>query len=357
MVHLRKGTYAIDRTIVIPAGCDVQILGDGAAETATVLQWTGTGTGPNLRIEGPGKATLRDLSLQAGRASGIVVGRCDQAGGRVFCDQLNVSGRSQQDGGTGVLVSGVEQSDVLLRCAQGGTFCDRWISVLGGPQRQAGKPAAGQVSLFCGATGTAEAQYHVARGGRLVVRSVYHEVSGDSPQGILLDDAGTLVVDATRFSYKTSPTRPLVQLRDFRGDFALLTGMLLPVGTTTPARIDIAGDGSARTCYAWGTCSGRRVRASTPGMVWHDASKPPAKAALVACNLNGGKESGLQNGFGRLDDRGHVEEPWILDVLRPLREARIWDPQPVPPGVTDVRLHRVISTVGKGGACLELRGR
>ena len=45
-------------------------------------------------------------------------------------------------------IMGVEQSDVLLRCAQGGTFADKWISVLGGPLRRAGKPAPGQVSVF-----------------------------------------------------------------------------------------------------------------------------------------------------------------------------------------------------------------
>ncbi len=310
-----------------------------------------------FRIEGPARATLRDLSLQAGRAAAIVVDLFDQPSCRVFCDQLNVSGRSPQDGGTGVRVSGVEESDVLLRCAQGGTFCDRWISVIGGPQRRSGKPAAGQVSVFCGATGTAEAQYHVARGGRLVVRSVYHEVSGESPQGILLDDAGTLAVDATRFSYKTSPTRPLVQVRDFKGDLALLTGMLLPVGSTAPAQINIAGDGSRANvlCLAnmfWAPCPGVNT-----GMVWRDTSELPAKAALLACNLNGGSESGLKDGFGRLDNRGQVDEKWILDVLRPLREARIWSPQPTAPGVTDLRLHRVIAAAGKGGVCLELRGR
>jgi hypothetical protein len=358
LVHLSKAVYKIDRTIVIPAACDVQLVGDGAAETATVLQWTGKGAGPILRLEGPSRATIRDLSCQAGRASAIVLQNCDQPSGKIFCDQLNVSGASTNEDGAGVLVDGVERSDVLFRCLQGGTFCRRWISVLGGPLCQAGRQAPGQVSVFCGATGTAEAQYHVARGGRLVVRSVYHEVSGDSPQGILLDDAGSLSVDATRFSYKTSPQKPLVQLRDFKGQFALLTGMLLPVGTRFPAQIQIAGDGSQcnALCMAnmfWAPCPG--VNAD---MVWQDTSQPAAKAAMLVCNLNGGGESGLKNGFGRLDNRGQRlqgDRDWILDMLRPTRQARIWDPRSVVRGVTDVRLHRVICTAGKGGVCLELQ--
>jgi len=357
VVHLPKGIYKIDATLIVPAGCDVQIIGDGAAETATVLQWTGKGNGPIFRLKGPSQATLRDLSVQAGHAAGIVVEDCDQPGGRIFCDQLNVSGMSPKENGTGLLVSGVEHSDVLLRSAQGGTFCRRWISVLGGPLRQAGKPAPGQVSVFCGATGTAEAQYHVAQGGQLVVRSVYHEVSGDSPQGILLDDAGALTVDTTRFSYKTSPDQPLVQARDFKGDFLLSSGMLLPVGTKYPAKIDIAGDGSQSRML----CLGNMFWAPCPGvnaeMVWHDTSKPAAKAGMLLCNLNGGSESGLKGGFGRLDNRGQADEAFLLAMLGPLRTARLWEPGAAAAGVTNVRLHRVISTAGKDTTCVELRGR
>jgi hypothetical protein len=355
VIHLPKGVYAIDRALVVPAGCDVQILGDGAAETATVLQWKGTDNGPILRLEGPSRATLRDLSLQAGRGPGLGIHRCDQPGGRIFCDQLNVSGRSVQENGSGLLVSGVEHSDVLLRCAQGGTFCRRWISVLGGPLRRTGQTAPGQVSVFCGATGTAEAQYHVGQGGRLVVRSVYHEVSGESPQGILLDDAGTLVVDTTRFSYKASPDKPLVEMRDFRGEFVLSSGMLLPVGTQFPAQVHVAGDGSRSRLLCLGNMFWAPCRDVDADKIWRNASNPSAMAALLYCNLNGGNESGLKGGFGRLDNRGQAEEKFLLEMLEPLRKARLWQPEAAGPGVTDVRLHRVIGSAGKGGVCVELR--
>ncbi len=355
VVHLPKGNYKIDRTLVIPAGCDVQIIGDGAAETATVLQWTGPGGGPIFRLQGPSRATLRDLSLQPGRASGVVIEDCDQPGGRVFADQLNASGMGPRENGTGLLVAGVEQSDVLLRCAQGGTFCDKWISVVGGPSRQAGRAAPGQVSVLCGATGTAEAQYSVSKGGRLVVRTVYHEVSGESPQGILLDDAGSLTVDTTRFSYKTSPERPLVQVKDFRGDFALLSGMLLPVGTAFPARINIAGDGSGCNVLCMGNMFWAPCKDVTADVVWHNGPKPPAKAAMLNCNLNGGNESGLKSGFGRLDNRGQADPEFLRRMLAPLREARIWLPGDAPPGATSVELHRVICTAGQGAVCVELR--
>ncbi len=357
VVHLPKGTYSVDATLVVPAGCDVQIVGDGAAETATVLKWTGSRPGPILRLDGPSQATLRDFSFQAGRGKGIAVHQGDQPGGRIFGDQVNVSGRSPEENGIGVLVLGVEHSDVLLRCAQGGTFCRTWIRVLGGPLCRAGKPAPGQVSVFCGATGTAEEQYGVAQGGRIVVRGVYHEVSGDSPQGILLNDAGSLAVDATRFSYKTSPDRPLVQAKDFRGDLVLCSGMLLPVGTPFPARVNLAGDGSGTRVLCLGNMFWTPCKEVTADTVWQDVSNPPARAALLNSNLNGGAESGLTNGFGRLENRGQADERFLLEMLDPLRAARIWWPAEARSGVTDVRLFRVLGTADRDGVCLELRAQ
>ena len=75
--------------------------------------------------------------------------------------------------------------------------------MLGGPLRQAGKPAPGQVSAFCGATGTAQAQYHVAKGGRLVVRSVYHEVAVTVPRA-----SSWTTPAGWRWTPRDSPTRP-----------------------------------------------------------------------------------------------------------------------------------------------------
>jgi hypothetical protein len=58
VVHLPAGTYQIDRTLEVPAGSDVQVVGDGGR---TVLRWSGAGAGPVLRLAGPARAALRDL--------------------------------------------------------------------------------------------------------------------------------------------------------------------------------------------------------------------------------------------------------------------------------------------------------
>ena len=132
VVHLPMGTYKIERTLLLPAGCDVQIVGDGASEIATVLQWSGEAGEPLLRLEGPARATLRDFHVQAGAGTGVLVTECDQDGGKIFADQLTVTGHSPNDKAVvGLLVDGVERSDVQLRNCQGGTFMERWLHVVG----------------------------------------------------------------------------------------------------------------------------------------------------------------------------------------------------------------------------------
>ena len=47
---------------------------------------------------------------------------------------------------------------------------------------------------------------------------------------------------------------------------------------------------------------------------------------MLLCNLNGGGESGLKSGFGRLDNRGQAGEKFLLAMLAPLCAARLWEP-------------------------------
>src|SRR5262249_32156644 len=67
VVHLPMGEYRLIAPLVIPVGCDVQLVGDGAGETATRLTWAGRGDGPVLLLQGPSRATLRDIFVNAGQ--------------------------------------------------------------------------------------------------------------------------------------------------------------------------------------------------------------------------------------------------------------------------------------------------
>jgi hypothetical protein len=362
VVHLPMGEYKLAAPLVIPAGCDLQLVGDGAGETATRITWAGRGDGPVLILHGPSRATLRDFYVHAGQGRGIVVENADQKGGRIFADQLNTSGPSgKQYARTAALrVRGLDQTDVLLRALQGNGNSGAWVEVIGGPKAAEAK---NQVSILTGATGSAAGQYDVKKGSRLVVRAVYHEKSSDSLNGLHLTDSGTLCIDATRFSYATSKSAPTVAADNFRGTFTLATCMLMPVDTKESCRFELRGSGSDASVLALNNEFWVEQPGTTAETVWSNKAEPPAHGGLVGCSLNG-NAGALPKGFAYLanvgdlpnskkpaepghDARNGVDDATILRHLAPLRAARVWLPSAAPQGVTDLRIHRVMVTGGR----------
>ncbi len=373
VVHLPMGNYALEQSLVIPRGCDLQLVGDSAGETGTRLNWAGPEDGVVLRLEGPSQATLRDFYIHAGSARAVLLENSDQPGGRIFADQLNASGPTGQTGGkhgAALRVLGLDQTDVLLRALQGSGNASRWVEVVGGP---AAAQATNQVSIFTGATGSAAGQYDVRQGGRLVVRGVYHERSSDSLTGLHLTDRGILSIDATRFSYATSSTAPTIAADNFHGLFTLATCVLLPVETRETCRFELRGDGHEGSVLAlndqfW---IEQRTRAD---VVWRNLAQPPVRGGLLGCNINTSKKDTAPQGFeflenigehpdpaksasgsGPLENRGTVDDETLLRHLAPLRAARVWLPNaPVSTNITDLRIFRVMASGGTG-AVVEFR--
>jgi hypothetical protein len=370
VIHLPMGAYPLARTVTLPRGCDLQLVGDGAGETATRLNWTGPAGGLMLRLEGPTRAVLRDLYLHAPDARAVLVENADHTGGRIFADQLNVSGPASADAGTvaALRVNGLDRTDVLLRALQGSGNAGAWAEVVGGPLSREGQ-ARNQVSIFNGATGSAAGQYNVRQGGRLVVRGVYHEKSADTLRGLYLADSGTLAIDATRFSYKTSPQAPLVAAAGFRGWFTIATGLLLPVDSTNTCRFEFDGDGSRAHILALNDQFWVAEHGVTAAGLWLDRAQPPVHGGLVGCNVNSNTKGATTNGFaflanlpehpdmsrsrdgsGPLADRGAVDDAALLAHLAPLREARVWLPGAPGAGDMDLRFHRVMVSGGTPAA-------
>ena len=371
IVHLPMGQYRIAKSLVIPAGADLQLVGDGGGETATRLEWAGAADGVVLQLDGPSRATLRDFFVNAGAGRALLVDNCDQAGGRIFADQLNASGPFKAAGRpAAVRVNGLDQTNVLLQALQGSGNAGTWVAVLGGP---AADTAKNQVSVFTGATGSAAGQYDVRKGGRLVVRVVYHERSSAALHGLLLTDSGTLSIDATRFSYATSAKSATVAAEDFRGLFTLATCMLMPVETQETCRFEIRGDGSKASVLALNNQFWVHKPGTTSDTVWQNKAKPPARGGLAGCNINTSNKEAAPKGFeflpeigddpdpakskygsGPLENRGRVDDATILRHLAPLRAARVWLPGDSAPGASDVRLYRIMASGGRD-AVVEFR--
>lgn len=164
VVHLPKGNYTINKTLVIPAGSDLQLVGDGP-EYATQL--AGTGVEPVISVRGPSHATFRNFLLNAGNgAIGILVENADQSSGRVFGEQLNTSGYDY-----GFVSDGLKQTTVELRDAG-----HNGMKVVGG-----GPGTKAWVKLFAGASTRDRSKkagihlYDVQNEGRLLVRDIWYE--------------------------------------------------------------------------------------------------------------------------------------------------------------------------------------
>jgi hypothetical protein len=307
VVHLPMGAYILTNTLLIPAGSDLQLVGDSAGETGSRLNWAGPEDGVVLRVLGPSHATLRDFYIHAGQARALVVENCDQPRGRIFADQLNANGPAAKRTGdaAALRVSGLDYTDVLLRALQGSGNAGTWVEVLGGADAER---ATNQVSVFTGATGSAAGQYDVRNGGRLVVRGVYHERSSDSLNGLRLAGRGTLSIDATRFSYATSPASPTVAADNFRGLFTLATCILMPVETKTSCRFELRGDGSAASVLALNNQFWIEQK-TTADDVWRNLAQPPAHGGLIGCNVNTSKKEAAPKGFEFLANIGEHPDP------------------------------------------------
>ncbi len=295
----------------------------------------------------------------------------DQSEARFFADQLNTNGPTGQTSGrtAALRVTGFERTRVQFRALQGNGNRGTWVEVVG-----RGGEAAGQaVGVFTGATGTAAGQYDVRRGGRLVVRGVYHERSSDSLNGLHLTDSGMLSIDATRFSYATSEKSPTVAADNFRGLFTLATCMLMPVETQETCRFELRGDGSRTSVFALNNQFWVQKPGTSADTVWLNRAQPPAKGGLIGSNINTGNKEASPRGFeflknigenpdparskfgsGPLADRGGVDDATIVRHLAPLRSTRPWVPAALPGGTTDLSIHRVIASGGRG-AIVEVR--
>lgn len=354
VVHLAAGEYSIDSTVTIPAGADLQLIGDGAASTATVLRWTGPRGGEVLRLLGPSHATLRDFSIDAGAGRAIAIENADQAGGRVFADQLHVVSEGSCARPAAVRLAGLDRTDVQLRSLQGNGGAGVWVEAIGGPNAA---QAANQISIFLGATGSsAGGQYAVRDGGRLVVRGVYHERSDASPTALALDGSGALTIDATRFTNDVSDSKPAVGVDGFRGTVTVASSLFM---ATSPGalRIESRGLAGPAAVLSLGNLFWMSETGSDHRTVWRNGAG--AAGGLVRCNGNTQNPALAANGYVALEDQpGDIDASLVLRHLAPLRQARVWLPgegsNAGDRAVTNVSIHRVFAT-GKGDTVVEIR--
>ena len=332
VVHLPKGSYSVGKSLVIPAGCDLQLIGDGP-ENATQVSGAG-GANPLIRVTGPTHASFRSFLVNAGNdAVGILVEGCDQPGGRVFGEQLNTTGFEY-----GFVSEGLSNAAVELR-DQG----HNGIQVVG-----AGPGTRPWVTLFCGASSRQSYHkpgihlYDVQQGGRLLVRDIWYE--GNAWSLMNLTGSGQFayhcgfVAPADRESSKLDWEKDLresvaaLQFDGFRGTLAFTL-----VSSTGSLRVKPPSPDLKLYLLGYMTTNAKMEMGFGGDAV---------KGQVVAEHVKAFRKDGT--GLDSVEGVGKATPDFIREMLKPLREVK---PQPLTAlkdDVTDVRFYRVWAN-GKNG--------
>ena len=227
VLHLPAGDYPIAQTITIPAGLDLQLIGDGSC---TRLQWSGAGAGPLLHLAGPTLATVRDLTLQGdGKAAGMLADNCDQPGAHIFAEQAGVHGAQ-----TGVLDE-LSSTYVELRDF---VQSDNTLGVKVDYRANAVEPSwltRSHLAIFGGMTEHNMVSYDVAGGGSLLAQDVCDE---EASAGVVkLADAGIFTLNGGCITGSAAdPTAAGITLDNFRGSATL-------IGVTCATHVLVQGEG------------------------------------------------------------------------------------------------------------------
>jgi hypothetical protein len=323
VVHLPAGTYPMDRTLVIPAGNDVQLVGDGVA---TILQWTGGENGCVLRTPGPVRATLRDLSVNGNKtATGLVVENCDQVGARVLMDQVNVHGGQE----VGLLIDHLRHTDVsVLNFNHADQVLG--VKVVGAVATATNDSTSGRAVIFCGSSSNNELSYEVVNGGRLLVRDTWYE-TGRFPRFLRCEGAGEFTLHGANVATVYREHVPMIEVNDFRGKLSFLNTIF----ATKDTQVTIHGDGreTKALLITQGNRSDFLVNESTN-----------AKVALVESFRYwlGGRALPVTN-------LGAADDTFLREMLAQTRRVQFRPLDPVAPEATDLRMYRVSVENTRGG--------
>jgi hypothetical protein len=314
VVHLpllgRHEDCVLTNTLVFPANIEMSLEGDISS-----IGWDDNKANdkPFVLLQGPSRVTVENISFYgAGHSWGkqgpnILIDNCDQAGARIWGDNLNGS------------VSAEKLSNAQVDLTD---FYMIEVSVTG-PNR----PGPSRIGVFAGASSENHTGIHVKNGGRLLVEDLWYETGELDRPWILAEGKGSqpgeLVVQSIYAYEPNGEWYPTIQCRDFDGRLSVISGRI--VGATRLT-------GGAQTLYM-------SLMGHAP--LTTDSSQP-AKLFLIegdapAIGWLNGKEKIIPEGI-----TGTLDQGFIREQLRFVREARadVWI-LPKPEGVTDVRLHRI----------------
>jgi len=315
IVHFPASDYSIDRTIEIPANCDVQLVGDGI-QNATTLNWVGQENHPVLHMRGPCIASLREMAIN-GNSVGIIIDNCDQISGSVLMDGSSIGGARQ----VALLIDQLKHTETsLFGFGYGSNKVG--MKVVGAGENSENQ---GNVTIFCGTSSSNDNSFEVTDGARLIVRDTWNEC-GEKPLFFQATGRGEIIIHGAYISMNADETIPAIDINDFHGKVALITSYIQSCNSN-PGRVLIRGQGSDTNVLSLGVLMDRK------GLLVNES--PNAITGLVNSQYL------VSDGTLLIPDYGNTDPIFIRDMLSLTRKARPQLLNPLHSGVTDARFYRV----------------
>ncbi len=266
LVYLPLGKYTLHHPLVIPAGADLQLVGDGMIYASVILPAKDfPGNSPLIIVNGPTKIMIRDLMLNqfsnaSPTLSGIEFRGTDQAGSQVFVDQLYSNSRQS--------IKGVDLDNLYLQ--ETSSFFSYGKSFSGGPLMAKGTGKARFFGFGSQFAGLEAKQQAIA-----VVKDCWWE--GSTAQPLHFSGSGQITIDGAMIAPEHPDRNVTIAVDKFEGKITLLN-MYVQGG------VQVKGDNPLLKMLLWNI---HFYNSADPVVVQPGAEFPMAVVGLTAqCFIN-----------------------------------------------------------------------
>ncbi|MBC7826428.1 MAG: hypothetical protein H7122_01680 [Chitinophagaceae bacterium] len=215
IVHFGFGTYTLNKPLTVPAGSDLQLIGDGLLYASVLKKASDFPKGmAMIKVLGPTNIVIRDLQIadhdgSVNDVTAIEFVNIDQPGSTAFIDQLHSSAK------TSIFMNGLD----YLYVQKQNSFFSTGNRVYGGKLVQQGKGTAG---LYC--FGGQFADLTVQGNGRFVSKDCWWEGANRKPLDI--SGSGSITLDGIMIAPVGADSSSVVSISKFNGRISIMNAYI-----------------------------------------------------------------------------------------------------------------------------------
>jgi len=335
VVHIQPGSYSINMTLVLPAGSDMQIIGDGSySQLNAAAALAGS---PVMRLLGPSKAILRDFVVNgdANTADGIEVDNADQPGSRVFMEQATLGGSH-----TNLFVDGLDYTHLELHDfyhEYDSTAGMTSVVVTGGPSAAAGNWQGGATNIFSGASSGNYIGYGISNGARVGIRDIWNDAGSGQMTVANVTGIGAFTYAGAELALPGS-NLTAVSINNFQGTAAL-------VNLYTNGNVSISGNDANAQVLGLGLVG--------PSATFFSGSSSPAATIEFLNSQTTANPLPVMGSSPIPEAPSNPDTTFLTATLDQLRAEQPTLLASLPSGVTDARLYRVFVSSANTGIHLK----